>query len=262
MVGVPPGRDLQLVGNGKVLIGTGMGYEERDINTGKKIFDITSFKGAITARRLRNGNTLLVGLNWQDKKGIGLVEIDQSGTIKKIINYPSFDYVRLVRETPTGTFLITSDTLVFEGDAFGKILWQAQIESQVKPHAWQAVRLGNGQTLVSCGFAANFQIFDKEGSLVKTINGPTEVQPHFFAGFQIMPNGNIVVTNWQGHGPGNGNKGVQLLEFSPEGKLIWSWNQDAGKYSSLQGVIVLDGLNLKKLHSEDVDGKLAPVNSK
>ena len=56
-VAVPPGRDLQLVGNGRVLIGTGTGYEEREIATGKKMFELTSYPGTLSARRLRNGNT-------------------------------------------------------------------------------------------------------------------------------------------------------------------------------------------------------------
>src|SRR5262245_54746085 len=59
IVPVPAGRDLQLVGDGKVLIGTGDGYEERDLKTGSKVRELTSFKGTIAARRLRNGNTLL-----------------------------------------------------------------------------------------------------------------------------------------------------------------------------------------------------------
>jgi hypothetical protein len=92
-----------------------------------------------------------------------------------------------------------------------------------------------------------------------TIGGPADVHPHFYAGFQILHNGNMVVTNWQGHGPKFGDSGIQLLEYAPAGNLVWSWKQDAEKFSSLQGVIVLDGLDLTMLHIEDGDGKLAPV---
>ena len=48
---IPAGRDIQLVGDNRVLIGTGTGYEERDIATGKKVFELTSFNGTIAARR-------------------------------------------------------------------------------------------------------------------------------------------------------------------------------------------------------------------
>ncbi|MES2429122.1 MAG: hypothetical protein V4560_19225 [Bacteroidota bacterium] len=56
---IPTGRDIQLVGNGRVLVGTGNGYEEHEITTGKKVFELTSFPGTISARRLKNGNTLI-----------------------------------------------------------------------------------------------------------------------------------------------------------------------------------------------------------
>jgi hypothetical protein len=259
VVPVPAGRDLQLVGDGRILIGTGTGYEEREIATGKKVKELTSFNGTITARRLRNGNTLLVGLNWQGKQGIVLTELDASGNIRQLINYPEFGYVRLVRPTTSGTFLITSDTMVFEGDASGAVIWRAKVDSEKRPHAWQAVRLASGKTLVSTGYGGNFQVFSKDGSLDSKISGPAEVNPNFYAGFQVLENGNYVVTNWQGHGPGHGASGTQLLEYNPKGELVWSWKQDPAKYSSLQGVIVLDGLNEKKLHVEDEHGKLVPV---
>jgi hypothetical protein len=260
-VPVPPGRDMQLVGDGRVLIGTGTGYEEYDIKTGKKVSEQTAFKGTLSAQRLRNGNTLLSGTDLAGKKGVVLAEVDRAGGTHRIINFPQFNYVRLVRETSSGTFLVTSDTLVFESNDAGQIIWQANVISQKRPHSWQALRLASGQTIVSSGFAANFQIFGRDGTLVAKITGPPEVNPYFYAGFQILKNGNYVVTNWQGHGADHGTSGIQLLEYSPDGKLVWSWKQDPLKFSSVQGVIVLDGLNLKLLHVEDGNGILAPVRN-
>lgn len=258
---VPAGRDLQLVGGGRVLIGTGSGYEEREILTGKKVDSVEGFESNITARRLRNGNTLLVGLNQNGKKGIVLTEVDPKGQMLRLINYPQFSYVRLVRETPSGTLLVTSDTVVFEGDPSGTILWTAKIASQKRPHAWQALRCGDGQTVVSSGYAGNLQFFSADGHPVGTITGPDEVRPNFFSGLQILNNGNFVVANWQGHGPGHGSSGIQLLEYNRQGKLVWSWKQDPDKFSSIQGVIVLDGLDLNRLHVENGNGVLSPVGS-
>lgn len=256
---IPAGRDLQLVGQGRVMIGTGKGYEERDIKTGNKVAELTTFDGTIAARRLRNGHLLLVGLNWQGQKGIVLLELDQNQAVQRTINYPDFNYVRLVRETVDGNFLITSNDRVFEGKPDGSIVWQAQLTKQDKAqHAWQAQRLGNGYTLVSGGYSANFQRFDKKGVWVDSISGPPIVNPHFFAGFQILKNGNWVVANWQGHGPDHGASGTQLLEYTPTGKLVWSWKQDPQQQSSIQGVLVLDGLDLNRLHVEDAQGRLVP----
>jgi hypothetical protein len=179
--------------------------------------------------------------------------------VKRLLNYPSFSYVRLVRESPARTFLITADDTVFESDTTGAILWRVHLKGMDKPHAWQALRLKNETTVVSTGFLKTLQVFSKDGLLVKTIAGAEAVHPHFFAGFQVMPNGNYVVTNWQGHGDKFGASGIQLLEFTPDGKLAWSWKQDPGKFSSLQGVIILDGLDLSRLHVENEDGVLSPV---
>jgi hypothetical protein len=260
-VTVPAGRDLQLVGNGLVLIGTGNGFEEREISTGKKVSELSTFSGTQTARRLRNGNTLLAGANWQGKQGIVLVETDNKGVIQRTMVYPGFTYVRCIRETVNGTFMVTADDIVFEGDHTGKILWQAKVAGPPeKPHIWQAQRLANGQTVVSTGYAKNVQVFSADGKTLKAFSGPTEVNPNFFAGFQILKNGNYVVANWQGHGEKFGSSGSQVLEFSPEGKLVWSWKQDPAKFSSLQGLIILDGLNVDKLHAENAKGVLVPVN--
>src|SRR5688572_19478010 len=54
-VDVPPGRDLQLVGKSRVLLGTANGYEERSVVTGEKIEEVTAWPGTIAARRLVNG---------------------------------------------------------------------------------------------------------------------------------------------------------------------------------------------------------------
>lgn len=258
-VKVPAGRDMQLVGNGRVLIGTGNGYEEYEIKSGNKVGELNSFPGTVTARRLKNGNSLLAGIDWQDKKGIVLLELDKRGKIIRQVNFPGYNYVRLIRETLQGNFLVTADDRVFEGNAKGEIRWQATVKGLPKPHAWQALRLKSGQTMVSSGYAKNLQVFEKDGRLSDSISGPDEVHPHFYAGFQILANGNYVVTNWQGHGPAFGASGIQLLEYTAKGKLAWSWKQDAAKFSSLQAVIVLDGLDLNKLNVEDASGKLAAV---
>ena len=254
---VPAGRDIQLSGNGNVFIGTGQGFEEREIITGRKMYELKSFPGTISARKLKNGNVLLAGLDWQNKKGISLVETDVNGNVQRIINYPEFNYVRLVRETSSGTFMVTANDMIFEGDTNGSVLWKAKIVSAKQPHAWQAIKLSNNKVVVSGGYSGNIQVFAADANLEKTIGGPAEVNPDFYGGFQILSNGHYVVTNWQGHGAGHGGSGIQLLEYAQDGKLAWSWKQDSTKYSSLQGVIILDGLDLKLAHTENDRGVLA-----
>jgi hypothetical protein len=122
------------------------------------------------------------------------------------------------------------------------------------------LRLPNGDTVVGTGYGAALRIFAPDGSVRLDITGPSSVTPKFYCDFQILPNGNYVVINWQGHGANMGNTGQQLLEYSPTGSLEWSWQQDPAHFSSLQGVIVLDGLDTNKLHVEDTTGQLVPVD--
>jgi hypothetical protein len=252
------GRDMQLVGGGRFMIGTDNGYEERSLANGAMVAQQNTFVGTLSAHRLRNGNTILAGANWQGGTGIVLVEVNASGVVQRKITYPGFSYVRLIRQTPTGTFLVTADDVVFEGDATGKIVWRANVVGPVASHVWQALRIPSGETVVSAGYAASIEIFGTDGTLHKTITGPASVVPNQFVGFQILANGNFVVANWQGH---TGEKmGVQLLEYNPQGTLVWSYRPDTTTESlSLHHVIVLDGLDTTKLHVDDTTGVLVPV---
>jgi hypothetical protein len=94
---------------------------------------------------------------------------------------------------------------------------------------------------------------DPAGKIIRKFGNkesvPEKVRPFFYAMFQLLPDGNIVLANWQGHGPGFGNSGVQLLEFNSTGEIVWTWSK-AELISSLQGVLVLDGLDTTKLHDE------------
>jgi hypothetical protein len=78
---------------------------------------------------------------------------------------------------------------------------------------------------------------------------PPEVHPYFYATFQLLPDGDVVVANWQGHGTGRNYSGVQILEFDPKGAIVWQWS-DRAFVSSLQAVLVLDGLDTALLHDE------------
>jgi hypothetical protein len=230
---------MQLVGRALVMIGTGNGYEERELATGKRVREVKHFHGTIAARMLRNGNVILTGVNWQEKLGIVLVEISPEGKIVELINYPQFNYVRLVRETPDGTFLLTADDVVFEGDRAGNIIWQAKLEGREKPHAWQAVRVAFGQTVVSGGYTGDLQFYSKEGKYLRSVKAAAESNAHFYSGFEMMANSRILVANWLGHGPGNASKGIHLLEFDLDGVEHQGWRFLPEKFSSVQGVIVL-----------------------
>ncbi len=257
---VPVGRDLQLVGSRRLLIGTENGYEERSLDDGSVVKSVVGYPGAVSAHRLHNGNTLLSGAAFHGGTGITLVEVTPQGSVARSISYPG-DYVRLIRESKGGNFLVAAENRVFEGDTAGNVVWEVTVQGHAMPHAWEALRLASGDVLVAGGYAASLQIFGPDEQLKQTITGGDGALPFFFADVQVMPGGSYVVANWQGHGTGFGDKGLQVLEYDSSGKLIWSWKQDASFVSSLQHLIVLDGLDVEKLHVESPEtGVLEAVN--
>jgi hypothetical protein len=258
-----PARGMQLVGEGVLFGARNDGYEEYDLATGKVTKQVKGFTQTESACRLANGDTMLTQL---DKAGIHLTFLAPgTDAVKSTITYPGYGYVRMARPTPQGTFLVPSDTKLFEGDDKGNVLWETTLGSPDWMHIWKPIRVPNGNVVLGAAWAASLDILDATTHKVIQRIGTTAlpdaatVKPNFFAEFQILPNGNFITPNWEGHGPGNGGTGIQVLEFDPAGKLVWSWKQDPTVYSSIQAVMVLDGLDPQYLHVETVDGTWTPV---
>jgi hypothetical protein len=258
-----PARGMQLVGNGVLLGARNDGYEEYELKTGKVLKQVKTFMQTESACRLANGDTMLTQL---DKAGIHLTFLaPQTDVVKNKITYAGYGYVRMARPTPQGTFLVPSDTKLFEGDDQGHVMWETTLGSPEWMHIWKATRVPNGNLILGAAWAASLDILDATThKVIKRIGTgalpeAATVKPNFFAEFQILPNGNYITPNWEGHGAGNGTTGVQVLEFDPTGKLVWQWKQDPAVYSSIQAVMVLDGLDPQYLHVETVNGTWTPV---
>jgi hypothetical protein len=176
--------------------------------------------------------------------------------------------VRICRPTPAKSFIIGGKAagMIYEFDSTGKKIWECNAGGE----PYMALRLQSGATLISTGYGAQMVLADKQGAVIKkfpTLEDKSKdslfwkaANPNFFAGFQILHNGNIVVANWQGHGAGHGASGFQLIEIdSALTKVVTYWKQNASMVSSLHGVIVLDSFDTKVLHS-DYNGMLAPLS--
>ncbi|MGH7951042.1 MAG: hypothetical protein ACREFE_03860 [Limisphaerales bacterium] len=257
-IGQPQARDMQLVGGHKILIGHHHGFTEFEIATGKVVKEFKSLEGVTAARRRPNGNTIIAGVNLLGATGVVILELDANN---KEIHRAIFsgDYVRLIRQTNDGTYLMCCNDRIREGSRDGKYLREFPVEGFF--HAWKALRLANGNLIVSAGYGAFLVELDLAGKTIRKFGGkellPAEVNPFFYAAFQLMPNGNIVLANWQGHGEGHGAKGIQLLEFNPRGEIVWRWSESK-LISSLQGILVLDGLDINLLHDER-EGLMQPI---
>jgi type II secretory pathway pseudopilin PulG len=252
-------RDMQLVGSNRVLIGNVTGYSEYDIATGKQLLEVTNFAPAsaptdtdevTSVRRQPNGHTLVAGINIAGSKGIVVLDVDPQGAVKNKIVYPG-TYIRFVRQTAAGTYLMACDTTIREGNSDGKYIWEAPVPQF--SHMWKAVRLPNGDTLASAGYGGFMIELDQAKKVIRKFGDksqvPAAVNSSFFASFQLLTNGDVVVANWQGHGPTHGSSGIQLLEFDKTGAIVWQWSK-AELISSIQGILVLDGLNTALLYDE------------
>lgn len=259
-------RDLQLVGGDRVAVSVAKGYVELDIKTGDIKKEVSTFDGVESLRRLPSGNTILAG---NSDGGVTLQELDSQDApvAGHKVTFTNYGWFRLLRRTPKGTFLIGVGNKVAEVNWDKQTLWEMDFPPAANHdvnYMYQALRLPDNTIAVTAGYAAAVLIVDPTTKKVRTtLGGPgqpdaTTIVPNFYAGFQILPNGHFVVTNWEGHGGANGGTGIQLLEYSASGALVWKWKQDPNLVSSLHNVIVLDGLDTTKLH-DDVNGVLAPV---
>lgn len=281
-IGKEQPRDMQIEGGGRLLISHDHGYCEFDIATGTLLKDFSLYHDVSSVRRLPNGDLLIAGVDFDTPKrnrGDGplgdpngrhviLAEFDPSGRSVRRSAYVG-DFLRLVRETAQGTYLCSCNGALKEADGEGN--WVHEIPVAGFQHAWMAVRLPGGDLLMSAGYgtpvppnktASSFLVeVDPQGKPVRRFGAadqvPERVRPNFYAMFQVLPNQDVVAANWQGHGAGHNQSGAQILEFDRQGAIVWEWS-DPASVSSVQGVLVLDGLDRSVLN-DDRNGVMGPA---
>lgn len=260
-ISVSSNRDMQLVGDSKLMVSNGTGYEEYDLLTHQQTKKVEIGSQIQSTFRISDQETY-VGIDGTVPK-ISIIDA-ASGKSKHTISIQPSITLRIIRATAKRTFLVGGKDagMVYEFDSTGKKIWEANVSGS----PYQAVRMLNGNTVVSTGYGAQIAVVDKNAKVIRKFPANpkdaslTSVKPNFFGGFQVLDNGNVVVTNWQGHGSGMGTSGVQLIEFDSTGVIVGGWKQNASYISSLHGVIVLDNLDTKVLNS-DVNGILGPLES-
>jgi hypothetical protein len=255
----PWARGLQLIGHNQVLGGSNVGYQVFDLTTGQIVKTVNGFINTQSAYRTASAETMLT------RVGTILDFLDQNDQVTHSITYPGYGFVRLARPTRNGTFLVPSDTTLFEGDATGKVLWTAKGADWA--HVYEPLLMSDGDVLLSTFFGSSLDVVDKSTHAVTTRYGTkmmtdaAKFVPNCFAGFQILPNGNFITANWEGHGAGYGATGIQIIEFDPAGEVVWYYKQDPAKLSSLQDVLVIDGMDPRYLHVQETssDSTWQPV---
>ena len=129
---------------------------------------------------------------------------------------------RHVRMTQTGTFLVAHMDLgkVVEYDQKGNQLW-----SVPAPSAWAAVRLKNGNTLISGNQHGYVREVNPKGETVWEINKDDlpGIPLYTVQEASRLANGNTLINNWVGSVPlADWRNVVQLIEVTPEKKVVWA----------------------------------------
>jgi hypothetical protein len=129
---------------------------------------------------------------------------------------------RHVRMTGDNHFLVAHLDLgkVVEYDQDGKELWAVEA-----PSAWAAVRLKNGNTLISGNQHGYVREMNRKGEVVWEINKNDLPGIPLYTIQEVtrLANGNTLINNWVGSVPQeNWPTVVQLIEVTPDKKVVWA----------------------------------------
>jgi hypothetical protein len=149
---------------------------------------------------------------------------------------------RRVRMTKDGTFLAAhmDSGRVDEYNAEGKVVWSVAI-----PSPWAAVRLKNGNTLIS--FRQGVREVTPKGDTAWEFlkKDSPDIPLYIVQEANRLANGNTVFCNWCPIGlknPKDWPASVQVLEVTPEKKVVWalrSW-EDPADLGPSTGIELLD----------------------
>lgn len=234
-------RNVRLTEDEKLIVSTHNGYVEYDFKTQKelKVVDNPLFNKTETLVRLKNGNTIL-GCCSEKKGGITFYELDKNDKLLRKANFPQYHKLRLMSITSDGSFLFGVANKIVKAN------WNGEVKEFTIPNekswAYEVEELTNGNYRISGGYTPTLEEWTPDGTFVRKIAGGNsnskDLQYYFFGSAQMLSNKHWVVSNWTGHEKNDSEKGVQLIEFDENGKVVWNWH-DAKRSGSVNGVIVL-----------------------
>jgi hypothetical protein len=230
--------DVSVLPNGNIL----MCHESpkaswvREVTRDKKVVWEYKVKGeAQSCQRLPNGNTLIGKCT-----GGELLEVTPGGKIALRIKLTTsvtkiHKILRRARKGADGLYYVAH-----HGEGVCRVYDKASKVVREIPHypgfCYSATPLDNGRVLLTG--KELMKIVDKEGTVVWSLR-PDEVAKWkiaSFCGAHVLPNGNIVVSNWLGHGMDG--KGTPVIEVTPAKNVVWSFG-DTKQTRHVLGVHVL-----------------------
>jgi hypothetical protein len=199
-------------------------------NAGKKV-EVHAFQ------RLADGITMIA------ESGPGrIIEVDRDGKLLKEVKLkvakpdPHRD-TRLVRKLENGHYLVAheGEAVVREYDEGGKVVWEYNVGSAV----YSAIRLPGGNTLIGGGNGSKVIEVTPGGEVVWKID-KTDLPGITLAWVTMvnrLSNGDTLIVNCHA-GPDN----PQLIEVTPDKKVVWTFKDFERFGNALPAVQVLDDL--------------------
>ncbi len=172
-----------------------------------------------------------------------VIEVNREGKILKEVKLETTTknthmQFRVARKLADGHYLISycGENKIKELDENGKVLRTIDIPG----NPYQAIRLANGNTLIGCGDGHRVVEIDPADKIVWEVkeNDIEGCPLRFIAGIVRLKNGNTILCNWGGHG--HVGKQAQLIEITPEKKIVWQVFDNA-QFKTISNVQLLDG---------------------
>ena len=160
----------------------------------------------------------LVGYSSKDRSYVA--EVDSNGKEYKVIEVDGqvgkHNSFRQVRKTAEGTYLTSQQS---GGGKAREYSSEGKLIRTFPSGRFSAWRLENGNTLLGCGDEHRLIEVDKDNKVVWELKDGDlpGVKLGFIAGIWVRENGNIIFTNWGGHG---GSTGGAVIEVDRDKNLI------------------------------------------
>jgi outer membrane protein assembly factor BamB len=230
------GEDSWMLSDGHILGSNNGGVREIDPASGAVVWEYKAGPGVEvhSCQPLPGGKVLICECG---SKRLFEINRDMSiaWEIKLESTQPAHKQFRLARKTDAGTYLVAygSDAVVRELDSTGKVLNNYVVPPAKNPGVNGGFRLANGNTLVTAGYGAAVYEFDKDAQIVWSLTQsdlPAGFNLHYMGTAQRLPNGNTVLSNFQGV--------PDVFEVTPDKKVAWQYHNE--KTGPVSACVVVD----------------------
>jgi outer membrane protein assembly factor BamB len=171
-----------------------------------------------------------------------IVEVDRTGVVVKEIKLTTtttevHNQFRGTRKLANGHYLVCfkGEHKIVKLDGDGKVLREIPAPGDVH----EVLALPGGHLLITCGDGHRVVELNDDGKTVWELqeNDIPGNPLRLMAGCQVLPNGNIVLCNYLGHG--FIGKQPQVFEITRDKKLVWSFG-DHARFKTINQVQMLE----------------------